>query len=146
MTTISSLEQFEEHVMKSEAFHVVVFTDGLHCRFSVCMILCPFLKFVCGAQFCCSPCKTAASNALRLSSALRRGPSSHAAHVSLVNCEMVEAQVHRCDVSSHILLLNVCRNRPAHYATSIRSCHRHPTPRRQGVTMRASSPLGVPAR
>jgi hypothetical protein len=37
----------------------------------------------------CSPCKTAASNALRLSSALRRAPPPHAAHVSLVDCEQV---------------------------------------------------------
>lgn len=32
LTRISTLEKFKSHVMSSDAFHVVVFSDGLHCR------------------------------------------------------------------------------------------------------------------
>ncbi len=32
LTKIASLEQFNAHVMSSDMFHVVVFSDGLHCR------------------------------------------------------------------------------------------------------------------
>jgi hypothetical protein len=32
LTRITSLEHFNAHVMRSDAFHVVVFSDGLHCR------------------------------------------------------------------------------------------------------------------
>ena len=32
LTKISTLEQFNAHVMSSDMFHVVVFSDGLHCR------------------------------------------------------------------------------------------------------------------
>jgi hypothetical protein len=47
LTKVSTLEQFNAHVMRSEAFHIVVFTDGLHCRCN------SFPRFLC-LSYCSS--------------------------------------------------------------------------------------------
>lgn len=91
-----------------------------------------------------SPCKTAASNALRLSSALRRTPPPHNAHVSLVNCEEVRQKA--TATASFLAHAGESRNRQENCVMSIRSCRRRRTRLRPGVTTRGSNRPGALAR
>jgi len=68
MPRITSAAMFDETVLGSEALALAVFSDGLHC----------------------SPCRTAVTNALRLSTSL--AGLGGAAQVVLVDCEAAEVR------------------------------------------------------